>query len=613
MIFKVPERYRFRNYRLSTKLIITYIILTVIPMMLLGYISFVQYNRSIQEQIGEYMPRFLQQANANIEKHIEEFMALPELLLNSDSAVAVLRRDSYQSQSDLNFDQYTLSNYLTRTYLNGSNSDVLGVFVLSKNRLFYSSRMEFTGLDWVKNANPYGQDLDLRGKAKIILPSETHLKFEGDIPYILITKQMNDFDNRKNLGTMFIAVQLTFIDSILRDFEKNEKADLWVMNRQGEIIYHTDRDKIGTIDPDIKRYPILNGSFLAEGSGDSRLVSVTESSSFGGVIAHSIPLKYLTERTDLAKQVTIVVFIVMVVVTSIFSVLFALRVTRPIKKLSQLMKEVEMGKFQVNLKIQSTDEVGMLARSFNSMIATIRELIEKNYDIKIRQKEAELYALQSQINPHFMYNTLETINMAVENGETDTVVQMVTQLGRMLRFSVSNKFRIVRIEEELQHVTDYLMIQKFRFEDRLTFDIDRRTETGDLYTPKFILQPIVENSIKYGMESRQALHIEIMISKEFSARSGESDIVLRIRDNGPGIAAERLGELEQSLRSGTLAGKDSEFGLSNVNDRIAMMLGADYGIQLHSIEGKGTEVTVRISMIDLNEKMRLEQTKDEGT
>lgn len=603
MISKLKHRIRLRGFRLSAKLMITYVLLTVIPMWLLGYVSYRQYTKSIEEQIGEYMPRFLVQANANIKKHMDELSSLPELLFNSDDMIAILRRDSYRSRADLNRDQFEMNSYLARTYLNGNNPDVIGVFLLSKNRLFQSTKLSYSGLDWHQAFTSYGQDLKLRTNVKVILPREIGLRFIDNVPYVLIMKQIEDVDNRKNLGTMFIAVRLSFISTVLRDFEKSDKADLWLMNRSGEIIYHTDPKKIGTFDDKIGEYPILNGSFRERGEDGPRLVSVNESEDLGWVLVHSVPLEELTERADFVRRVTVMVFVGVVVASILIFALFSLRVTRPLKRLSRLMKHVEMGQFNVDLQVQSKDEIGALANSFNSMVATIRELIQRNYHIEIRQKEAELYALQSQINPHFMYNTLETISMAVEEGEKEAVVEMVTLLGRMLRFSVGNKSKFVTIAQEVQHVRDYLTIQKFRFEDRLAFDIAYALEADgeSLYTPKFVLQPIVENAIKYGLEARKGLELHIAVGEEFGARSGKRDLVFRVRDNGPGIPAERLEELERTIREDALAGRDSGFGLSNVNARIVMLHGPDYGVQLHSIHGIGTEVAIRIPVTTASE------------
>ncbi|WP_419872799.1 cache domain-containing sensor histidine kinase [Candidatus Pristimantibacillus sp. PTI5] len=597
MIFKWWKAIYAWNSRLSSKLIIVYCLLTVIPISLLGAISYIQYTKSIEEQIGEYMPRFLNQANATIAKHMEEFSEVPSLLFNSDTIISILRHDAYQSSSNYNQEQFTVNSYLARTYLENGNPDVLGVFLISKNRLFYSTRIGFKGLNGNDALIPYGNDLELRGNAKVLLPNELSLTFDNGHPYLLIMKQVQDVDNRKSLGTMLVAVQLDFIDKILRQFENNEKADLWLMNRMGEIIYHTDNEKIGEIDSELPKYPLLNGSFRKGSGREGVITSISESGIYDWILVHSIPMKYLTERTDWIRNVTIFMFFCIVLITSALSISLSLKLTRPLVKLSRLMRQVELGRFQVDLNIQTKDEIGMLARSFNSMISTIRDLIEKNFEIRLRQKESELYALQSQINPHFMYNTLETINMAVEEGKSKTVVEMVTLLGRMLRFSVSNSSKFVHISEEVQHMNDFLTIQKIRFKDRLFVETTQKTEMDSYYTPKFILQPIVENAVKYGLETRKRLSIHVVIGRELGARSGEEDMVFRIRDDGPGISHERLEELERSLRSNTLVAKDSEFGLSNVNARIVMMLGNDYGLQLHSAQGQGTEIIIRIPIL----------------
>ena len=596
MISNVWKRLLPGRLRLRSKLLATYMLLTVVPMALLGYVTYAQYSQSIEEQIGEYMPRFLSQANANIEKHVDELSRLPDLLYNSEDIVAILRRVSYQSRSDANRDQFTMTNYLTRTFLNGNYEDVIGVFVFSNGRLFASAKTEYTGFGGNASALP--------GEAPegILLPSEAGLQFENGQPYFLIKQQIEDFDNRRNLGTVYIAVDLSYLEEALRDFEPNVRADLWITDAEGERIYHSNSAMIGTIDADLREYPIRDGSFRTSAQGEPRLMSLSESERYGWVLVHSIPLRYLTERTDLVRNVTIFVFIAIVAMTLALSVYVSSRVTHPLRQLSRLMKEVEMGNFQVDLKPSSNDEVGALARSFNSMIATIRELIDRNYRIEIRQKEAELYALQSQINPHFMYNTLETILTAVEEGDNDAVVEMVTMLGRMLRFSVGNKTKYVTIAEEVQHVRDYLTIQQFRFEERLRFDIQLggggdEPRVAELYTPKFILQPIVENSIKYGLEARRGVCVRIRTEREFNARSGEEDVVFRIHDDEPGMPPERLRAVEEALRSGAPSGQDSGFGLSNVHARLGMMLGAEYGLQVDSVEGKGTEVIVRIPAI----------------
>ncbi|MFP3124714.1 sensor histidine kinase [Ectobacillus funiculus] len=581
---------QLKNIKLTNKLIITYILLTIIPMTLLGYIAYSQYTKSIEEEVGRYVPKLLKQANQNIENEMSKLEDLPDLLYSSSDIMTVLRDSGYQSQSELLQDQFVVKNFLARTYLN-NNSEILGAFLLSKNRLFASSRVAYSGFHLTENPFPYGEDFDLEGNMQILPPNGVDLTFEGHPPYLLLMKQVTDFDNRKTLGTLFLAVKVTFIEKILKDLDEQNNAVMWLMNEHGQVIYHTDASKIGTVLEETDEYPLLNGSFRTTLHGKRTLISVSESKTHHWVLVHQIPLKYLTGKIDLVRNAIILIFIILAVVTVVISIFLAWTVTRPIHTLSRLMKQVESGNFQVDIPIQSQDEVGMLARSFHSMITKIRELIQKNYHIELRQKNAELYALQSQINPHFMYNTLETISMAVEDGESEMVVDMVTLLGRMLRFSLGNKDRILPISEELLHIKDYLRIQKFRFEERLSFQIRENIDSTSYYTPKFVLQPVVENAIKYGLEKRRGIFIEIDVQQE------EQDIVLLVRDNGPGITTETLERLHMLLHSDPMTGRDSGFGIINVHARVAMMFGDSYGLQIHSVEGQGTEVIIRIPMI----------------
>jgi two-component system, sensor histidine kinase YesM len=596
-----------KNFRLSTKLIITYILLTVIPMGLLGYIAYVQYTKSIEEQIGEYIPRLLHQSNENIDNKFKELVALPELIYNSDSVLAILRKEKYDSLAELNRDDYILKSFLSRTYLNKSSSEILGVFLVSNNHVFENSRIAFKGFN-LKDFEA-NEEIILENEMNILLPYQSKLEFKGDPPYFLLKKQIIDFDNRKTIGTLLIAVETSFLERVFDNLDHENKADIWLMNRAGRIIYHTDPNKIGTTFTDISDFPTLSGSFHSAGSGGSTLISVDETANMNWILVHSKPTKYLTERADIVTNVLVVFFIILVLMATTISIYLALTVTRPIKTLGSLMKEVEKGNFNVQIPIETRDEIGFLSRSFDSMITQLRELIQKNYQNELRQKNAELYALQSQINPHFMYNTLETIGMAVEDGESETVVDMVTILGRMLRFSLSNKDRLIPISKEVMHIRDYLSLQTFRFEDRLSFQIQEDIDCEHYYTPKFILQPIVENAIKYGLENRRQLTIQINVSKEINTL-GEDLIVFGIRDNGPGIDGEGLKRIQTLLGSDPMVKRDSGFGITNVHARVATMFGDRYGVSINSIFGHGTEVIIRSKCIGADEVTKFVHSRE---
>lgn len=576
-----------KNYQLRSKLILTYLLLTAVPMSVLGYVSYYQYTRSIEEQVGEYVAKILDQVNENIDRQIGEFEHLPELLYNSSQVLQVLRKETSPNQSDFLNDRFVVNSYLSKAYFNERNTDLLGIFVWSKNRLFSSTKVSYSGFE---------RELEIRGQTDILLPNETDLRFAGAPPYILIAKPIEDLDNRRILGTIYIAVQLSFIDNVMQDMEKQNNAEMWFMDEQGQIIYHTDDTQIGSV-ANVEKFPLLNGSFRTFESGERKLVSVSQSLHTNWALVHSISFKYLTEKTDLVLNVMIFLFGAIVMITSLISIFVAWSVSRPIHKLSRLMLNIEKANFQVDLTIDTKDEIGVLAKSFNAMMTRIRKLIQQNFMIELRQKQAELYALQSQINPHFMYNTLETISTAVEEEDKETVVEMVTLLGTMMRFSLSNMDRIIMLDKEVEHVNNYLTIQKYRFEDRLEFAIHSDIDMGKRYSPKFILQPIIENCIKHGLERRGSLNIRIHVS-QIVRSDGGSMVIIRVQDDGTGIDQDTLAQIRGMLHSDPLVRRDSGFGLINVHARIVMMFGAQYGLTIQSEPAKGTDVVIQIPVID---------------
>ncbi|MBD8068671.1 sensor histidine kinase [Bacillus sp. PS06] len=596
MISRKWKSSKLTNLPLKTKLMITYVLLTLIPMAVLGLAIYYQNIKSIEEEVGEYIPRLLKQANQNIENEINDLENLPNLIYNSRDVIAVLRSSPYKEQSALLEDKFTVESFLSSTYLGRSKSEILGAFLLSNNRAFVSTTLEYEGFHLEDNYLPYGEPYDLDDEVKIVLPHQVDLRFEDDTPYILLIKELKDLDNRDNLGTLILAVKVDFIKDVLQDVDEEENATMWVMDEQGQIVYHTDESRIGTTFHEMNEYPLLNGSFRTKKEIERTLISVNQTQKNKWIIVHSIPLKYLTEGTDVVRNVSVIIFMILVLITTIISIFLAMSVTRPINLLAKRMKDVEKGNFDVDIPIDAKDEVGVLANSFRSMLHKIKELIHKNYQIRISQKEAELYALQSQINPHFIYNTLESVGSAVEEGEQDLVVDMVAILGKMLRYSLSNKDNLVPMKDEVEHIQHYLTLQKFRFEDRIMFDITNNLEKEDYYTPKFILQPIVENSIKYGLEHRKSLKLTIIIKKTIG-QEGTEYIDLCISDNGPGIEETTLASLMQKLNSEQMLKSDSGFGVTNVHSRIKMMFGIEFGLEIDSKKEDGTEITIRIPVI----------------
>ena len=263
-----------------------------------------------------------------------------------------------------------------------------------------------------------------------------------------------------------------------------------------------------------------------------------------------------------------------------------LSITRPLKKLNVVTKQVAKGNLAVRSDVKTGDELGMLSDSLNTMIDKINELLEQVTKEQVRLRKAEFELLQSQINPHFLYNTLDAIIWLAEAGEQKRVVSMVRSLSEFFRTSLNQGKDIISVKEELLHVRSYLEIQQVRYQDILNYEIDVPEELGRYRIPKITIQPLVENALYHGIKNKRGSgKIEIRGKQE------EQQFVIEIEDNGIGISKERLWQVQEGIQRKVLTGKDI-YGLYNVNERIRLNFGESYGIAIESIYGEGTVVRI---------------------
>ena len=283
---------------------------------------------------------------------------------------------------------------------------------------------------------------------------------------------------------------------------------------------------------------------------------------------------------------SIIAFAAILILIVLLSYYIPLSITRPIRKLSEVTDQVAKGDLTVRSDIRTGAEVGMLSDSLNTMIDKINELLEQVKKEQIRLRKAEFELLQSQINPHFLYNTLDTIVWLAEAGEQKKVVKMVGSLSEFFRTSLNQGKDIISIKEELQHVRSYLEIQQVRYQDILQYDIQVEEELYKYLIPKITIQPLVENALYHGIKNKRGVG-KIIIS----GRREEDHFSILIEDNGIGISEERLSQVRAGVKNKVSTGKDI-YGLYNVNERIRLNFGEKYGIFIESTYGKGTVVSV---------------------
>lgn len=272
-----------------------------------------------------------------------------------------------------------------------------------------------------------------------------------------------------------------------------------------------------------------------------------------------------------------------------------LSIIRPIRKLGEVTDQVAKGNLSIRSDVKTGAEVGMLSESLNSMIDKINELLEQVKVEQIQLRKAEFELLQSQINPHFLYNTLDAIIWLAEAGEQKKVVNMVGSLSDFFRASLNQGKDIIPLKEELNHVRSYLEIQQVRYQDILQYEINIPKELEQCLIPKITIQPLVENALYHGIKNKRGQG-KIIIS---GSKDNEG-VVIQVSDNGIGIKEERLNEVIRGITNKSPT-ENGIYGLYNVNERIRLNFGEKYGISIESRYGEGTKAKILLPCMEVLE------------
>src|SRR5690606_169694 len=323
------------------------------------------------------------------------------------------------------------------------------------------------------------------------------------------------------------------------------------------------------------KYESANNSFIDKYNGVKSSITYLESQQANWYLVAITPTAVLQAESIPIRNTAILLAAFSLISALLFDKFFVRRLIRRINSTVSGMRRVEQRQFkQIPTEHTSRiDEADMLVLGFNRMSAQMEELLHQIEVEQTMKKEAELQALVSQINPHFIYNSLESINsMAVLQGNKD-ISKMVISLGRLLRISISENKELITLQTEFEHVLHYMNIQKFRFEDKFEYTFDLPEHLKSYVTQKLIVQPIVENALYYAiepMENKGYIHVK--------ASEGKQEIWIDIIDNGPGFSEEVLQNLWTNVNYKSSKYKDSSVGLRNVHERIRIRFGAPYGM-----------------------------------
>lgn len=394
------------------------------------------------------------------------------------------------------------------------------------------------------------------------------------------------------LGIVIIDINKTYLrDSFsTSSFENREKV--MIVNRQGEILFSFPYNVyLGGV---IKMYPQLLGLQTTQINGkvfkkDSIIVSDTINYSDWKII-RIINTDKIFRSINMLGKITIYIFIIFIIISLSASLFLSISFTKPISELNDEIKKVEKGDLSLSIIPSRNDELGELSISFNKMVLQLRNLINDKVEQQKKKSDMQFKILQAQINPHFLYNTLNSIKWLAIIQNVENISEMTSAIINLLKYNLSSENTLVTLEEEIESAKNYINIQKYRYGSNFDIEYFIDNRTSNLKILKFILQPLIENSIFHGFKNYKyggKIKIHSQIVDEF--------LMIEVIDNGCGTAVEKVEENDDAVEK-----MHKGIGLNNVNDRICLYFGSEYGISIKSEIGIGTDVMIKLPIIKKN-------------
>ncbi|MFJ7933381.1 sensor histidine kinase [Sporosarcina sp. NPDC096371] len=474
--------------------------------------------------------------------------------------------------------------------------NVDSVQIYKDDRVFYSTLKKsvydvsnLTSEEW------YKQTVAQKGKIVLFGTHKPFNRINSNESVISIARVINKNGSRKPLGVLLIDIRLDSLRDIL-NLSENSNRNFVILDPKSNVIYASAlhqtestmafKPAIQSILSDLQEE---SGSFYAPVSGVDSFFNFVTSPYSGWTVIQYIEEQQMTKHAEMLRRVILWLAFCSLGTAMLFMVLLYVRVTQPIIFLSQQVKLIGKGKFDVNLTSTRQDEFGGLYRGIGKMVTDLQAYIERSSILKAQQQLAHYRALKSQINPHFLANALESIQMkAVLNKQRD-IAEMIGVLGQLFRINIQSGKETVTLQEELTHIRLYIQVQQIRFGDKIQYTENLAPTSDAMQLLHFSLQPLVENGIVHGLERKYGSGI-----LEVSSTLLGKDLLIQVRDNGVGMDNEQLQYLQNRLSEPSSTLTEDHIGLKNVHDQIRYYFGDPYGIEIESIQGEGTTVTIRI-------------------
>lgn len=587
--------FHFRT--IKSHIIIYFSLIFLFSIGLFGSIVYYSFQNTLTNEIKNYTTQIVDEARINLDSYFQQIGTLLQITAGNSIMFDALLNNSTDNYGDKLYYNRQIEELMQNTIK--INSKIKDIIIINDKGFAY----DYTGNSIQQDYNFYKQtwypkDLNLYFKASFIglHPQDYYLNpTEENDEVVSAVIPIMDFmtPGKKLYGSVIYNLKVNDIQELTKETRLEKTGFFLIMDSNNNIIYkpHDNGLLENQTDELMKQIKGESGNFIYS-NGKSNFLAVFKTSKVTNwKIVASIPTNEIQEHINNIRTVTLVLALLCILSVIIAAIIITGRITRPIIRLMNGMERIEQGNFNEKLYDRSTEEIEALSSRMDLMINRINALNRDIYSYQVKSRDAAIKALQAQINPHFLYNTLQAIKAMAVNGKGLEISKMATLLGNLFRYAVYNSEELVSIKEEVNHVREYMELQSLRYPDKFDFRIECDDDILQYKTLKLILQPIVENSIMHGLNENPKGIIQIEIDKS------DTQVRFQISDNGVGINDEEIIKITEYINNPEQKDDSHSIGLKNVHERIQLKYGKPYGIQISSQENLGTCVKVSIPII----------------
>lgn len=587
------------------------------------FIGYINFSLSIKKE-NQMMNAYLINAINSVDNKLKDMARVSLVAYSDDRTQEIIKNWHYNNEKNRTYDDA----YLKKLFINmiTIRDDIEGIYIFDKNDLVFKydsigssvqRNVNLSEHSWITKESSSGF---LLNGCNLIVSKNTDFinkitrKNVFDNYYINMVRDVKSFSPNECIGYILLLSPISVIRETLENFLDSDSLYL-LLDKDKNIICEPTGNHLGKhiskVEPGIMNllyegkntFEYKFRSFAGIFKRKKCMVSYHESEYSGLILIIGKPLSIIYRDSILIIATISFILICTIITVILFTGINIRKCFKPIKLLSESMSNFHKENTNINLPVTTEDEVGELTNSFNLMINTINDLIIKEYettiklqDMELKKKRAELMYLRNQINPHFLYNTLDTIRFkALINGDTE-VAEMIMQLVDFFRFSVGKNSCLVTIEHEINLIRAYLELMKYRYPDlESEFNVDG--ELNDIRIPNFVLQPLVENSLMHGLKRMNYKGtIKITVKRDLEK---EHDIIIEISDNGVGVACMIQKHLDDAINTNNndnaIMDEAKHIGIRNIQERLKLLYSEGYGIYYKDNEEGGVTAVIRLS------------------